>query len=101
MAPKDGGKQARGWGSFARTAEEICRRTLKKDGCKEVKPSNWKNEKNQEEDEKTKIIMKERNKVRRWDLGWGNQTRVQIMGETNLVVNLLSGSPSWTPLFLE
>ena len=35
--------------------------------------------------------MKERDKLRTWDLGWGNLMRVQIMGDTNLLVNWLTG----------
>ena len=35
--------------------------------------------------------MKERAKLREWDPGWRNQTRVQIMGDSNLVVNWCNG----------
>ena len=35
--------------------------------------------------------MKERDKLRNWDPGWRNQIRVQIMGDSNLVVNWLNG----------
>ena len=73
---------SKGWDSFRRTAEEI---------CKEIKPSNWKNENNQEEDERTKSIVKERDKLRRWDPSWCHQTRVQNVGDSNLVVNWLNG----------
>ena len=47
--------------------------------------------KNQKEDERKKSIMKERDKLRKWNPGWRNQTRVQIMGKFHLAVNVLHG----------
>ena len=35
--------------------------------------------------------MKGRDELRNWDPSWGNQTRVQIMGGSNLVVNWMKG----------
>ena len=63
---------SKGWDSFVSTAEDICRGALKKD--------EGKYEKNQNEGERKENMMKEREKLRKWDAGWGNQTRVQIMG---------------------
>ena len=54
-------------------------------------PSYRKSEKTQKEGERRKSIMKERDKLRNWDLDWGNQTRVQIVGDSNLVVNWVNG----------
>ena len=48
-------------------------------------------EKSEQEEERKKKIMKERNKLRIWDPGWGNQIRVQIMGDSNLVVDWMNG----------
>ena len=35
--------------------------------------------------------MKERDKLRNWDLDWWSQMRVQDMGDSNLVVSWLNG----------
>ena len=38
-----------------------------------------------------KSLMNERNKLRNWDPSWGNQIRVPIMGDSNLVENWMNG----------
>ena len=35
--------------------------------------------------------MKEREKLRIWDPAWGNQMRIQILGNPNLIVNEMTG----------
>ena len=48
-------------------------------------------ESGEQEKERKKNMMKERKKLRHWDASWGNQIRVQIMGDPNLVVNWMEG----------
>ena len=47
--------------------------------------------KGNKENERKKSAMKERDKLRNWDPGKQHQTRVQIMGDSSLVVNWLNG----------
>ena len=35
--------------------------------------------------------MNERERQRHWDPAWGNQMRIQIMGDSNLIVNWMNG----------
>ena len=46
---------------------------------------------NEDEAERRKKKLKERDKLRNWDPAWRNQLRVQILGDSNLVVNWLDG----------
>ena len=50
----------------------------------------WKRMRTSEKERKNNF-MKERDKLRIWDRGSGNQTRVQIVGDSNLVVNWMNG----------
>ena len=50
-----------------------------------------KDEQSKKEDERKKNITKEREKLRMFGPAWRNQMRVQIMGDSNLVVNWLNG----------
>ena len=47
--------------------------------------------KNEQEKGRKKNIMMERDKLRDWDPSRWNQTRVQIMGDSNLVVSWMNG----------
>ena len=75
----------------SRQSEANRLRIPKRDDDNVTKPSNRKDEKNRKEDERKKSPMKETDKLRKWDPGWRNQTRVQIMGASNLVVNWVNG----------
>ena len=41
-----------------------------------------------EEEERRKNKMKEKERQRNWDPAWGNQMRIQILGDSNLIVKL-------------
>ena len=45
----------------------------------------------EEEEGRKKDIMKERAKLRRWGPGWANQIRVQILGDSSLIVHWMTG----------
>ena len=44
-----------------------------------------------EEEERRENKMKERERQRHWDPAWGNQMRIQILGDWNLIVNWMNG----------
>ena len=48
-------------------------------------------EKSEKEEERKKNMMNKRDKLRIWDPSWGNQIRVQIIGDSNLVVKWMNG----------
>ena len=78
-----------------KVAEEICKIILKRQEDKDAGRlcgGRWNGkDHSKKEEERKKNIMKERKKLRIWDLGWGNLTRVQIAGDPNLVVHWLYG----------
>ena len=81
--------------SFVEAAEEICKRNLKRQEDKDAGclcEGRWNGKDHSiKEEERKKNIKKERKKLRIWNLVWGNQTRVQIAGDSNLVVRWLNG----------
>ena len=82
------------WTGFVKTAEELCKITLERRGQKEERFFlDWKREEvqNKDEEERKKNKMKEKEKQRIWDPAWGNQMRIQIMGDSNLIVNWMNG----------
>ena len=77
-----------------KTAEEISKRILTRDEDKKVRGfslTEGKDERSKIEIERKKNRMKEREKLRIWDHAWWNRMRVQIMGDSILIVNWLSG----------
>ena len=46
---------------------------------------------NEGENERHKNKMKKREKLRIWDPAWRNQMRIQILGDSNLIVNWMNG----------
>ena len=90
------------WKSFVQTAEDWCRRTLERD--EDIKKKGFsliggeKRFQNKAEEERKKNKIKEREKQRIWDPAWGNQMRIQILGDSNQIVNWMNvGIP--TPYF--
>ena len=84
----------KGWESFVKAAEELCKRapTRKENKVTENWTKIYKQDvQSEQEEERKKNMMKERNRLRIWDPAWGNQIRVQIMGDSNLVVNWMNG----------
>ena len=45
---------------------------------------------NKEERERKKNKMKERQRLRNWDPLWGNQMRIPILGDSNVIVNWMN-----------
>ena len=87
-------ESCKGWENFVKAAEEFCKRALKREennGMQEWNRNDGQEGKGEQEKERKKNIMKERNKLRNWDPSWRNQIRVQIMGDSNLVVNWMHG----------
>ena len=77
-----------------KTAEELCKRTLERDKDKMVRdfPLIGKEDvQNEGENERHKNKMKKRKKLRIWDPAWGNQMRILILGDSNLIVNWMNG----------
>ena len=82
------------WKSLVKTAEELCKRILKRDEDKKARGFSLigrEDERSKIEEERKKNKMKERGKLRIWDPAWGNQMRIQILGDTNLIVNRVNG----------
>ena len=82
------------WKSFVKTALELCKRILNRDEDKNVRGfslTEEKDERSKIEEERTKNKMKEKWKPRIWDPAWGNQMRIQILGDSNLFVNWMNG----------
>ena len=76
-----------------KTAEELCKRTLKGEEDKKVKGFSLtgdKDERSNIEEGRKKNKMKERKKLKIWDPAWRNQMRIQILGEGNLIVNWIN-----------
>ena len=82
------------WKSFVKTAEELCTRTLGKHEDKkrrECSLTGSEDTQSKAEMERKKNKKKEREKLRMWDLARGNQMRIQIWGDPNLIVNWING----------
>ena len=78
------------WKSFAKTAEELCKRTLERDEDKKKGGFSWtgrEDVQNKAEEERKLKKMNAREKQRIWDPAWGNQMRIQILGDSKLIVN--------------
>ena len=70
------------------------KRTLRKDEDRKEKEGHLMEKQglqNEHEAERRKKKMKERDKLRNWDPAWRSQLRVQILGDSNLVLNWLNG----------
>ena len=80
--------------SFVKTADEVRRRTLIRDVDKKKESSLLEEmviAQSKAEEERRKRKKKEREKQRIWDHAWGNQKRIQILGDSNLIVNWMNG----------
>ena len=87
-------ESCKGWENFVKAAEELCKRALKREenkGTQGWNRNDEQEEKGEQAKERKNNIMKERNKLRNWDPSWANQIMVQIMGDSNLVVNWKNG----------
>ena len=76
-----------------KTAEELCKRTLERDEDRKKRGFSLIGEEqfqNKAEEEKKKNMKKEREKQRIWDHAWGNEMRIQILGNANLIVNWMN-----------
>ena len=71
---------------FLQAAEEVCERSLKKEKKKRSDPCR-RTIKDEERDGKKKVIQEEGDKLRRWGLCWGDQVRIQNIGDSMLLVN--------------
>ena len=82
------------WKSFVKTDEDLVKRTLetnednKKKGFSLIGAEKVQNK---AEEERKKNKMKERERQRILDLSWGNQMRIQIWRDSNLIVNRMNG----------
>ena len=91
MGSRHGGNQARIGTVLEALRKRFAEGTLKKEEEKVRKLPYRKDEKNGKEDERKKGMVKERDQLRKWELGWGNKTRIQILGDSNLVDNWMNG----------
>ena len=74
--------------------QELCKRTLERDEDKNKRGfslTGREDVQNKAEEERKKNKMKEREKQRIWDPAWCNQMRIQILGDSNLIVNWMNG----------
>ena len=73
------------WESFGNTVEDVCKRTLGRDEDNKMKGFffEWRRKENTEEEGRKKNKMQERERQRIWDPAWGNQMRIQILGDSN------------------
>ena len=76
-----------------KTAEELCRRTTVKD--EDTKKSSFPSVEKEDvqqnaEEERKKNKMKEREKQRIWDSARRNQMRIQMLGDSQLIVNWMN-----------
>ena len=81
------------WKSLVKTAEQLCRRTTVKD--EDTKKSSLPSVEIEDvqqnaEEERKKNNMKEREKQRIWDSVWRNQMRIQMLGDSKLIVNRMN-----------
>ena len=77
-----------------KTAEDLCKRTLGRNEDNKMNGlSSIGGEKIQdkEEEERKMNKMKEGEKQRIWDPAGSNQKRIQILGDSNLIVNWMNG----------
>ena len=89
------------WKNSVKTAEgalqKSCKKTRRRRHRVGTEMMNRRRKKCEHEKERKKNIMKERKKLRNWDPSWTNEIRgVQIMGDSNVVVNWLNGRWKWT-----
>ena len=81
------------WEGFVKIAEDLCKRSLRsnEDNKMETLSLNGGDKTpNKEEGERKKNKMKERQRQRNWDPLWGNQMRIPILGDSNVIVNWMN-----------
>ena len=81
------------WESFVKIAEDLRKRSLRRneDNKTRALSMNGGDMTQDKEEERRENKMKEKERQRKWDPAWGNQMRIPILGDWNLIVNWING----------